>query len=94
MEGSSMKCETFQNNPLNGDQKKFKVNCIEIFKFDSYEHPAFKACWDLSNLQPLWATTKIAISYGESNNYIGNREKGNRIIITKEIQNLLDSVNI
>lgn len=67
---------------------------ISLFKFDSYEHPAFKACWDLSNLQPLWATTKIAISYGESNNYIGNREKGNRIIITKEIQNLLDSVNI
>ena len=65
-----------------------------FFIYDSPNNPSFKACWALKNLQPLWATTEIAISYGESNNYIGNREKGNRIIITKEIQDLLDSVNI
>ena len=65
-----------------------------FFIYDSSDHPAFKACWSLSNLQPLWGTTEIAISYGESKNYIGNREKNNRIEITKEIQELLNSVNI
>lgn len=65
-----------------------------LFKFDSYNHPAFKACWALENLQPLWATTEIAVSYGEGLDYVGNNEKGNRIKITEEIQILLDSVNI
>lgn len=64
-----------------------------LFKYDSAEHPAFKACWALSNLQPLWGSTKIAMSYGESHNYIGNLEKSNNIEITHDIQTLLDSVN-
>lgn len=64
------------------------------FKFDSKDHPAFKACWALSNLQPLWATREIAVSHGEDLNYIGNFDKGNRIKITRSIQKLLDSVNI
>lgn len=64
------------------------------FKYDSYNHPAFKACWDLSNLQPLWATTKIAISYGENNSYVGNEDKQHRIEMTEEIQTFLYSVNI
>lgn len=29
---------------------------VSRFKFDSIEHPEFRACWALSNLQPLWAT--------------------------------------
>lgn len=64
-----------------------------LFKFDSAEHPAFKACWALENLQPLWATTKIAMSYGENTSYIGNFEKGNRIKLTKKQEKLLKSVN-
>lgn len=65
-----------------------------FFKFDSQEHPAFKACWALSNLQPLWETTKIAINYGENESYIGNIDKSNRIKITNDIKIFLDSVNI
>lgn len=25
-----------------------------LFVYDSHSHPAFKACWALSNLRPLW----------------------------------------
>ena len=64
-----------------------------LFKYNSYDHPAFKACWALENLQPLWETTAIAKLYGESNDYIGNIDKGNRIIMTPEIQKLLNKVN-
>lgn len=63
------------------------------FKYDSYNHLAFKACWALSNLQPLWATTEIAIQNGEDCNYIGNIEKGNKINLTQDIKDFLDSVN-
>ena len=63
------------------------------FKYDSYDHPAFKACWALSNLQPLCATTAIAIQNGEDCNYIGNIEKGNRIKLTQDIKDFLDLVN-
>lgn len=52
-----------------------------LFIFDSYHHDEFKKCWALSNLQPLWATTAIAIGYGESHEYIGNIEKKNKLII-------------
>lgn len=65
-----------------------------LFKFDSYNHPAFKACWALSNLQPLWGTTRIAMNYGESDSYVGNVEKGDRIKMTSKIKKLLDSVNV
>lgn len=37
-----------------------------------------KKCFHYSNLQPLWATTKIAISYGENEFYVGNIEKSNK----------------
>lgn len=65
-----------------------------LFKYNNMTHPAFKFCWSLNNLQPLWATTKIAIKYGENLSYIGNREKNDNINLTQEIQELLDSVNI
>ena len=29
------------------------------FKFDSLTHPNFLKCWDLSNLQPLWAVDNM-----------------------------------
>lgn len=63
------------------------------FKYTSYKDRAFQACWALSNLQPLWATTEIAISNGEDIDYVGNIEKSNNIVITKEIQDFLNMVN-
>lgn len=39
-----------------------------------------KKCFHYSNTRPLWATKEVAIRYGESEDYIGNLEKGNRII--------------
>lgn len=50
-----------------------------FFKFDSYDHPAFKACWSLENLQPLWAKD--------------NLKKNNKVVLTKEQQELVDKVN-
>lgn len=32
---------------------------VTNFKFDSVDHPEFKECWKLSNLQPLWALDNI-----------------------------------
>ncbi len=52
---------------------------ISLFKYNSYNHPAFKACWSLKNLQPMWCDE--------------NYSKGNRITITEEIKELLDRVN-
>ncbi len=63
------------------------------FKYDSPNHPAFKACWSLENLQPLWATTEIAMSYGEDKNYIGNLDKQHRVQITQEIEDFLKTIN-
>lgn len=37
-----------------------------------------KKCFHYTNLQPLWATTEIAIKNGESSDYVGNLEKHNR----------------
>lgn len=31
------------------------IQPVASFNFDSYNHPEFKKCWALSNLQPLWA---------------------------------------
>jgi hypothetical protein len=46
------------------------------FKYNNAESKAFKACWALENLQPLWETRKIAMEYGgEPETYIGNLEK-------------------
>lgn len=32
---------------------------ISLFNFSKPEHPDFKKCWALSNLQPLWAKDNI-----------------------------------
>jgi hypothetical protein len=32
------------------------VKPVILFHVDSYDHPGFKQCWALSNLQPLWRT--------------------------------------
>jgi len=35
------------------------IKPISSFKFSSPEHRAFKRCWELDNLQPLWATENL-----------------------------------
>lgn len=51
---------------------------VSSFNFDDPNQ--IKICWSLSNLFPRWATTKIAIANGESEDYIGNLEKGNKLL--------------
>ena len=50
-----------------------------LFRYDSYNHPAFHACWALSNLQPLWADENLA--------------KRDKIKMTSNIKKFLKSVN-
>ena len=40
---------------------------ISLFSFESYNDLAFKECWHLHNLQPLWATDNIR----KGNRYMG-----------------------
>jgi hypothetical protein len=35
------------------------IRPVASFNFDSAEHPDFKKCWALNNLQPLWAQDNI-----------------------------------
>lgn len=35
------------------------IRPVASFNFDSVEHPDFKKCWALNNLQPLWAADNI-----------------------------------
>ena len=36
------------------------IRPISSFNFDSTEHPDFKKCWALDNLQPLWANDNLS----------------------------------
>jgi hypothetical protein len=48
--------------------------------FDLSKEEEQKKCFHYTNLQPLWATTEIAISYGECPDYVGNIEKGCKLL--------------
>jgi len=53
---------------------------IPCDSFDMEDPEQQKLCFHYTNIQPLWATTKIAMKHGEGSDYIGNIEKGNRIL--------------
>tara|TARA_R110000787_G_scaffold26847_2_gene74865 strand:- start:679 stop:1008 length:330 start_codon:yes stop_codon:yes gene_type:complete len=36
------------------------IRPVASFNFDSTEHPDFKKCWALNNLQPLWAVDNMS----------------------------------
>ena len=36
------------------------IRPIASFNFDSTEHPEFKECWALENLQPMWEKENIS----------------------------------
>jgi len=42
-----------------GDWHIDHIRPISSFNFKSYEDKEFKECWDLNNLQPLWAEENI-----------------------------------
>lgn len=92
LESKFTKGMTWDNYGIKGWVLDHRVPQV-YFKFNSTDHPAFKACWALENLQPLWNTTKIAISYGEDSTYVGNSDKQHRIEITPEIKEFLNKVN-
>lgn len=35
------------------------IRPVASFRYDSYDHPQFRECWSLSNLQPLWAVDNL-----------------------------------
>jgi len=47
--------------------------------FDLSNPEQQKECFHYTNIRPLWATTDIAMSYGEGPDYIGNLEKGKTV---------------
>lgn len=54
---------------------------IPCSTFDFTKEEDLKKCWHYTNLRPLWGTTEIAKQYGYDETYIGNLNKGDRLII-------------
>ena len=48
--------------------------------FDLENEEEQRKCFHYTNYQPLWATTEVAIKYGENSNYIGNLEKHAKLL--------------
>lgn len=68
----NMKWENFLNGEIHIDHIK---PCVS---FDLTDQVEVGKCCHYSNLQPLWATTKIAKKYGDFDS-IGNLNKGDKI---------------
>lgn len=75
LEGKFTKGMNWENYGKNGWHIDHVIPCDS---FDLTIPDQQKKCFHYSNLQPLWATTSIAIQYGESCDYKGNLEKGNK----------------
>ena len=52
------------------------IKPYHLYNFKNLKDKELAKYWSLDNLQPLWATTKIAIENGEDSSYVGNVEKG------------------
>jgi hypothetical protein len=62
-------------------QSKIHIDhIIPCAAFDLTKEDEQYKCFHYTNLQPLWATTAIAIEHGEPETYIGNVNKGDKII--------------
>lgn len=72
IESKFTKGMTWENWGLYGWHIDHIVPCAS---FDLSDLEQQKMCFNYSNLQPLWATTAIAVEYGEDQSYIGNLEK-------------------
>ncbi len=77
LESKFTKGMTWENHGKNGWHVDHIIPCSS---FDLTDPEQQKICFHYSNLQPLWATTKIAMKYGERQDYIGNLEKKDRIV--------------
>ena len=49
---------TWENRGRNGWHVDHKIP-VSVFNFTHPEHPDFKRCWELKNLQPLWAKENL-----------------------------------
>lgn len=68
---------TWENRGNNGWHIDHITPCDS---FDLSDPEQQLICFNYKNLRPLWATTDIAMSYGEGPEYIGNLEKGCKIL--------------
>lgn len=75
IESKFTKGMTWENRGLYGWHLDHIKPCSS---FDLSNPEQQKMCFHYTNIQPLWATTEIAISYGEDETYLGNLEKGDR----------------
>lgn len=50
---------TWDNHGMNGWHIDH-IRPISSFNFDSTDHPDFKKCWALDNLQPLWVEDNLS----------------------------------
>lgn len=48
--------------------------------FDLYSVDEQRKCFHYTNIRPLWATTEIAVKYGENSDYIGNLNRNKDMI--------------
>ena len=73
IESKFTKGMSWENHGLYGWHIDHIKPCSSFNLSDSEQQ---KLCFNYTNLQPLWGTKEIAIQHGESEDYIGNLEKG------------------
>lgn len=77
IESQFTKGMTWENYGLDGWSIDHIRPCSSFNIFDPVQQ---ELCFHYTNLQPLWTTTAIAVSYGEDPSYVGNIEKNNKIV--------------